>query len=212
MDGLGDVLGASFEFPTIIFTVLALLSLSLLLLSTLGLDVDGGADGAVDGATDGVLEPLGLADVPFGLLAALLTCIGWLVSVMAQMFLLDGRSGWLLIGLAVFVGIVAAAVALGITALLAPRLAAAFETKSAIAKRDLVGRIAEVRSSRVNDSFGYADVAGDHGGVLRVEVRTSTLSPDKLADTTVGTKVLLVSFDEAQDAFIVGASPFELDP
>lgn len=216
MDGLEDVLRASFEFPTVIFTVLALISILLLVLSMLGLDIDGldGADAgvdALDGAADGLFDSLGIADVPITIVATILSVVAWFVSVLAQMFLLDDVSGWALAGWAVVLGIGAALVALGATMLIAPWLSRAFETKSAISKRDLVGRVAEVRSQTVSDSFGYADVRGDHGGVLRVEIRTSPLSPDRLTDATSGSNVLLVSFDEAHDVFIVGAFPFELD-
>jgi hypothetical protein len=91
----------------------------------------------------------------------------------------------------------------GLVGLVAARLGAqplvpVFQQASGRERASLIGEVARVRTGRVDDRFGQAEVhvGGDH---LVVEVR------DDVAGRAVerGAEVLLVSFDRQRDAFVV---------
>ena len=126
---MADVLRASVELPTIIFTSILAIAAVMWILSLVGA-LDLGGD-AADGVLDDVLEPLGVSEVPATLLLTLVGLAGWFVSVLASVFLLDGRSGGALVGLSILVGVVAAVCALAVTSWLGRRLARVFVTERA---------------------------------------------------------------------------------
>jgi len=208
---VSDVLEASFELPTLVFTCLGAVCALLWLASLVGIvDVDGGED-AVDGVADSVLEPLGLAEVPVLVLASIVAVGGWVVSVLAQLYLLESVTGGALAGLALGVGVVAAAVSIGASKLAAPALSKVFTPAYAAGGRDLVGRTAEVRSLSVTDRAGYADTTWPDGRAERVDVRVSEhgdVGPGELRD---GDRVLLISWNSSDNTYLVAHVPAELD-
>jgi hypothetical protein len=173
-------------------------------------DVDGGED-AVDGVADSVLEPLGLSEIPVLVLASILAIGGWVVSVLGQLYLLESVTGAALAVLAIGVGVVAAAASLGVSKLAAPALARAFTPTYAAGGRDLVGRVAEIRSLSVSDRTGYADTTWPDGRAERVDVRISEhgdIGPGELSN---GDRVLLVSWNAAENTYFVAHVPAELE-
>ncbi|MEL6890388.1 MAG: hypothetical protein AAFP84_02225 [Actinomycetota bacterium] len=207
---MGDVLRASVELPTIIFTALLAIVGVMWLLSLVGaLDVE--ADPG-EGLLDDVLEPLNLSDVPSILLLTVVGLAGWFVSVLASVFLLDGRSGTALVVLAVVIGLAAAASSLAFTAWLAPKLALAFETERAPSKLDLLGRVVEIRSSTVTDTTGRGEATWPDGTVSTVDVRTTSGAGIGPGELQRGDRALLVDWNEATDDFIVDRIPPELAP
>ena len=196
------------ELPTIIFTALLAIVAAMWLLSLIGaLDIE--ADPG-EGLLDDVLEPLNLSEVPSILLLTIVGLAGWFVSVLASVFLLDGRSGSALVVLSIVVGLAAAVAALLITSWIAPRLALAFETERAPSKRDLIGRTVEIRSATVTESTGRGEATWPDGTVSTVDIRTTSgasLGPGELSR---GDCALLVDWNEETDDFIVDRLPKEL--
>ncbi len=205
---MGNVLQASVELPTLVFTALLCIVAGLWVLSLIGvLDIE--AD-AADGLLDDVLEPLNLSEVPTTVLLTVFALAGWFVSVLASIFLLDGRSGTALLVLALAVGVVAAGAGLAVTVWLAPTLGRVFVTAVAPSKRDLIGRIAEVRSGTVTMTTGRGETAWPDGTVSTVDIRVNEhvgLAPGELQR---GDRAFIIDWNEATDDFIVDRVPAEL--
>ncbi|MCP5025239.1 MAG: YqiJ family protein [Actinomycetia bacterium] len=202
-------MAASFELPTLVFTILFALVAALWVLGIFGffeveldLEVDAG-----DGAFDGALNALGMAGVPTVVILTLVAAGGWFTSVVLQLTVLDGRSGPLLVLLAIVTLVVAWLVALMFAAALSRPLARLMRTATAPSGSALVGRVGVVRSGRVDDQFGYADVDWIDGGSSRVEVRpadrTDTFGP--------GDRALLVDWDVDTGIYLVSPPPADLD-
>lgn len=206
--GVQDVLNASIEFPTLIFTAILAISAVLWLLSLIGaLDFD--LD-AADGVFDDALEPLNLSEVPATVLLTLFGLAGWFVCVLSSVFLLDGRSGTALVVISIVIGIVSAVAALVFLMWLAPKLALAFATTTAPSKRDLLGRIAEVRSATVTESAGRGEATWPDGTASTVDLRTVAGTDVAPGELQRGDLALLVDWNEQTDNFTVGRVPAEL--
>ncbi len=203
-----EVLSASVELPTIIFTALLAIAACMWLLSLVGaidIEID-----AADGLLDDALEPLELTDVPATVLLTVFALAGWFVSVLASIFLLDGRGGTTLLITSIAVGIGAAIVSLGFVMWLSPRLALIFVTTTAPSKRELLGRIAEVRSATVTESTGRGEATWPDGTVSTVDLRTVAGTGVAAGELKRGDLALLVDWDESADDFFVGRVPAEL--
>ena len=196
------------ELPTIIFTALLAVAAGLWLLSLIGaidIEVD-----AADGLVDDALEPLRLSEVPATILLTVFALAGWFVSVLASVFLLDSRSGASLAVWAAAIGVGAGAVALVVVMRVSPVLARVFVTQNAPSKRELLGRIVEIRSATVTESSGRGETTWPDGTVSTVDVRTAAgtgLAPGELKR---GDRALLVEWDEVSDDYYVGRVPAEL--
>lgn len=205
---MADVLRASVELPTIVFTAILSICAALWLLSLAGvLDLEADAG---NGLFDDALEPLNLSEVPTTILLTLIGLAGWFVSVLASVFLLDSRTGVALAVLSVVIGLVAAIAAVGFTMWIAPTLARIFVTQQAPSKRDLLGRIAEVRSATVTDSTGRGEASWPDGTVSTVDIRTTAGSGIASGELKRGDQALLVDWIEDTDDFIVDRVPVEL--
>ncbi|WP_040494666.1 DUF1449 family protein [Ilumatobacter nonamiensis] len=203
-----DVLNASIEFPTLIFTAILAISAILWLLSLVGaldLELD-----ATDGILDDALEPLNLSEVPATVLLTLFGLAGWFVCVLSSVFLLDGRSGTALVVISIVIGLVSAVAALVFLMWVAPKLASVFVTTTAPSKRDLLGRIAEVRSATVTDTAGRGEATWPDGTTSTVDLRTVSGTDVAPGELQRGDLALLVDWDEATDNFTVGHVPAEL--
>ena len=208
IEDMSDVLRASIELPTIIFTALLVIVAFLWLFSLIGvldLEID-----AADGLVDDVLEPLNLSEVPTTVILTVFALSGWFVSVLASVFLLDSRSGTALAVWSIGVGIGAAVLAIATVNWLAPKLAMVFVTSHAPSKRELLGRVAEVRSTTVTDSAGRGEATWPDGTASTVDLRTTSGSGVAPGELQRGDRVLLVDWDEDTDDFIVDRVPPEL--
>lgn len=192
-----------------VFTVLFAIVIVLWMLALSGiLDVTGAEAG--DGFLDGVLEPFGLSEVPVTVVLSILAVLGWFVSVLAQIHLLDSISGTALVLGSILVGVGAGGVGLGLAVVAAPVLGRVFETAEAPSARELVGRTAEVRSATVTTTTGYADAVWPDGPVSRVEVRVSRHGDVAAGDLQAGDLVLLIDWDEPNNAYTVSRLPVDL--
>lgn len=209
---MNDVLRASVELPTVIFTGLLAVVAGLWLMSLIGfldIEVDAGAD-LGDGVLDHALEPLNLSDVPTTVLLSIFALGGWFVSVLASVFLLDSRSGTALLVLAIVVGLVAAVVGLAFTVWIAPSLGRVFVTATAPSKRDLIGRFAEIRSATVTATSGRAEAEWPDGTVSTIDVRVNEHVAVAAGELQRGDRAFIIDWLEATDDFIVDRIPAEL--
>jgi hypothetical protein len=205
---MADVLRASVELPTLIFTAILAIAAFMWLLSLIGvldLEID-----ATDGLLDNALEPLNLSEVPSTLMLTVFGLAGWFVSVLASVFLLDSKSGTALVFWAIGIGVAAAVVSLWFLVWIGPKLAQLFVTAEAPSKLDLLGRIAEVRSATVTESAGRGEATWPDGTVSTVDLRTTVGSGVVPGELKRGDLALLVDWNESSDDFIVGRVPAEL--
>jgi hypothetical protein len=203
-----DVLRASVELPTIIFTALLAIAGCMWVLSLVGLldlEVD-----AADGLFDDALEPLNLSEVPATLLLTVFGLAGWFISVLASVFLLDSKSGTALALWSVGIGIAAALSSLWFVTQVGSKLALIFVTTTAPSKLELLGRIAEVRSATVTETAGRGEATWPDGTVSTVDLRTTAGSGVAPGELKRGDMALLVDWDESTNDFIVGHVPAEL--
>lgn len=205
---MNDVLSASLELPTLVFTVLLAITACLWMLSLVGaIDVD---IDATDGLLDDALEPMDISDVPVTVLLTVFSLTGWFVSVLASIFILDGRIGSTLVAVSIAIGLVATIVALGFVRWLAPRLALVFVTTTAPSKRELLGRIAEVRSATVTATTGRGEATWPDGTVSTVDLRVAAGTGVESGELKRGDLALIVDWDEQTDDFFVDRVPAEL--
>ena len=199
---------ASIELPTVIFTGLLALVAGIWAISLLGvLELDSTGDG---GLLDEVLEPANLSEVPITVLLTIFALAGWLVSVLASVFLLGDRSGTGLVVLSVVVGLVGVAAGTFSTILIGPTLRRFSATATAPSKRDLVGRIAEIRSETVTERSGRAEAAWPDGTVSTIDVRVTKYVSLRPGELRRGDRAFIVEWIDDTDDFIVDRVPAEL--
>ena len=242
---MNELIANSLAYPTVFFTVFALVSMVYWLFVILGgigldvldfdLDVDGaleGADAISDGAIDGVLEgaldgamegaadgaaeaadgtadsgpqlgviativsALKLRKAPITVSLSLTFLFGWLLSYYAMTAMPAFESPFVRLGVGTGVGFASFAVALIVASFCIRPLGPIFEQKSGQRRRDILGKTCTVRTGRVDEEFGQAEV-DDGGAGLLVEVRCPA------GELKRGDKALVVEYDSGADAFIV---------
>jgi hypothetical protein len=191
-------LAAVLSFPTVVFTILLGVFLLYALATLLGaLDIEaldgalgvGDADGGV--LTDG-FRTLGIAGVPVGIFGGVASLFGWALSVFAARLLPDA----LAVDLLVLIGAGVAGLA-GATAAVRP-LRRVFNTPEAMQNKEIVGKICTIRSLRVDDHAGTAEVEDGGAGII-AEVRCFREN-----DLTLGSKAIVYDYDAARGVYHVG--------
>jgi hypothetical protein len=175
-------------FPAVLWTAALALSVVFWLTTTFlagtDLDLDAEVDGG--GPLAGVVEALGLGHAPASVVFTLLSAIGWLVTMLASAAI---GSPSLPIGLVVLVG--SLVVATPITARLARLIGPLYAANAGIDRDHLVGRTCTVRTGRVDQGFGQAEVLDADGASHLIHVRCA--APNEL---TAGSKALVVSVED----------------
>lgn len=168
-----------------------------------------GAEAAVDaksGVVGGHLEPDGdfavsmigldsLRRVPVTISLSFFALLGLLTSGLVCLSI--GPHGWL-VDSGVFVG--SSLVSLVATSFAVRPLGKLFATNKAVQKRDLIGKVAEVSTGQVNESFGQA-VLEDGGASLILQIR------DSQGSLVRGDKVLLVDLNDENGTYSVERLP-----
>lgn len=169
------------SFPTIFFTILLIVVVVYWLLAMLGaadislldFDMDVDTDISSASAITGLMMRLGLHGIPVTIVISLIAIIGWFISYYIVYFFFDFFSGSALrylLGVPVLFGSSYAAVML--TALAIRPLRRLFHKTQQQTIKRVLGQVAIVRSSLVNNQFGEATLA-DGGAGLILKVRAS---------------------------------------
>lgn len=209
---MDELLAVSLSYPTLVYSVLLVVAIGYWLLAMIGavgvdtldldadLDVDADVDADIDldaGAVVGFWAGLSLRKIPVTIALTLLFFVGWLICNLTSHYL-----GGLLTAL-VPVSVWGTAVLLGATVLavllasfVSIPLVPLFDTHEAASRSDLVGKVIEVRTGRVDRQFGQG-VAEDGGAGLLVEIRCE---PDRLKR---GDKALVISHDDLREFYEV---------
>jgi hypothetical protein len=224
---MNELVQASLQFPTVVFTIglgIALVYWLFVLLGALDIDLLGhGGDVDVSGAAKGIGEALhghahadghghgdadadgggiwsglGLGTVPVTISVSIILLVCWCGSLLAMHYLIGGSS---VAGWfpAVLLPLVPI-VSLPVTALLVRPLAPVFALQEGKSNSDYVGHICTISTGKVDDGFGQATVE-DGGTVLVISVRCDR--PDKLGR---GDKALIIEFDQGRQAYVVEPS------
>jgi hypothetical protein len=174
---------------------------------------EGAAEGVTEGATEGATEAsheasagllagifyaLRLRSVPLTLVLSLVILLGWVLCWLGARFLLHGMGlgpTWL-IGTALLAS--AIIVAFPITAVLVRPLAYVLKVEKTVSRRDLVGKVVRIDTSRVDRRFGMAK-AEDGGAGLIVQVRCEA----EANGLTRGSNALVVSYDQVREIYEV---------
>jgi hypothetical protein len=169
------------SFPTVLFTVLLLVVLCYWLLAILGavdisildFEMDMDADASALSNVTAFMMRLGLHGVPVTIVISLIALIGWLICYYASYFFQGVFSVTFLrylVGLPVFLGSLYAAVML--TALVIRPLRPLFKRVEQQTIKRVLGQVAIVRSTLVNNRAGEATLAdGGAGLILKVRSR-----------------------------------------
>ena len=192
------------SFPTVIFTVILAVGLCLLLLTVLGMvDIEGlnfdlGADGETgSGGLSALLMKLGLDGMPVMLIVLGVGLIGFVLSFLADYWLLrDFDSDSLKVLWMILAAALALSLSLPLTGLLLFPLKSVFREQPVIDSTSLLSKLAGVRSPIVDDKQGMADL-DDGGAGLILQVR----SRDQVFKR--GQRVLLVEYIEPSNAYWV---------
>lgn len=218
MTEIQELLDYAFTMPTAIFSVLLSLVLVYWLVSLLGLFnlemldaaeglAEGAAEGLAEGAAEGLAEAgesggffrtMGFGDVPRSITWSLVIFFGWLFSLLATIYLpryTDIATRGLMV-----VTVAVAALSLGL-AVLATAVAIQPLRKVILAgygtqRSDFVGRICTIKTLRVDDEFGQAEI--DDGSSI-IQVR----NPQQQYHFENGAQALIYEYDAAREVFYV---------
>lgn len=219
---VGTFLDLAFSFPSAIFTTLLLVMLGYWLLVIVGaVGFDLGADaaleakagalegaleakaGAIEGAMSakaGILSLLGFGAVPGSVALTMLVFWGWTLCLMGSAWLgpaLGGLAGAWAAGTSVLLLSLVLSVAVSIVAV--KPLRPLFAIRTAPSRRQLLGKVATVVTSKVDAEgrIGQANLDDGEAGFLLSIFCTRENQLKK------GDQVLLLEYDEAKDAYEV---------
>jgi hypothetical protein len=157
--------------------------------------LDAVADG---GGHGGFFHMVGLHDVPRSVSWSLTTLFSWAISLATSVYV-PGYDALVTRGLFVVVGIGVGClvVAVGVTAIAIQPLRRILAVESDQTRSDLVGQTCVVRTGRVDESFGQAELV-DGSAVLQVRAR-----PGEPAEFKRGTRARVVEYDPENETFYV---------
>lgn len=195
------------SFPTVFFTFLLTICLLFWLITLLGaIDIeafdlptaDVGGEGGILDAAGGLMMKLGLNGVPVTIILSFIALFGWTISYNAVHYLhitdFSAPISWLA-NTAVFAA--ALFLAIGLTAQAIKPLRSLFNKMSQDTPSQVIGQVAIVRTSRVDDKFGEAEFDNGAAGFI-FDVRATDGQVFKKND-----RVVLLEYKKEQDAYLV---------
>ena len=180
-----ELVNASLEVPTVVFTI----ALGIVLVYWLTVVI-----GLIDHDVFGHDHDFGIGAVPITVTVSCVVLVAWIASLLVMHYVVGpGAALWLRAVLGG--GFVAGA--LPISALLVRPLAPVFELREGKANADYAGHACTITTGHVDERFGQATIE-DGGTVLVVQVRCDAAG--KLAR---GDKAFIIEFDQARQAYLV---------
>lgn len=197
-----------FSFPTIVFTVLLLFMSLYWILAILGMvdidildfdiDLDADVDMDLEGLA-GLMVTLGLAGVPLTVVLTLIFLIAWaFTAAIVEVFFLWGDSTLLNLLFGFMVLAAAFAVSIPVTAALVKPLRPLFRAlNNPEVKKVFIGRTCVVKSTRVDENFGEANITIDGADII-IRIRSDANHKLKRGD-----HVFIVEKIEGSNAYWV---------
>ncbi|GGL05566.1 OB-fold-containig protein [Mangrovihabitans endophyticus] len=189
---MGGFVDAVLSFPTIVFTPLLVVVVGYWIVVIVG-----GADPDADIDTD-ALGFAGLAGVPVPVVVSLLVAFAWFGSLAGTQLL--PVAGWLVL-------LAALVAAWLLTRLALTGLKRVWPTGTAPSRADFIGLTCVIRTGRVTDAFGQAEVHARDGSSALVQVRQAGHD-----DLGAGTVALLYDVDPDGEFFWVVPADVALRP
>ncbi|MFB7878759.1 hypothetical protein ACFC06_26250 [Nocardia sp. NPDC056064] len=198
--GLFEFVRVALSFPVVLFTFALLVVIGFWLLVLVGGTETESVE--TDSATQG-LDALGLGGVPVTVAVTGLVGLSWFTTL-AGTVAVAGLSG--LAGVLARCGvlIVAVPVAVAGTRLVVLPLRRVFGAVPAASHRDFVGRMCRVRTGRVDEEFGQAELTAADGSSAVIQVRQSALHA-ATAPLAQGDSAVVYDYDPAAGTFWVAA-------
>jgi hypothetical protein len=190
---------AVLAFPTVLFTFLLLVVFGYWLIVVFGgIEFDG--DGTEATGFTGWAASLGLGGIPVAVVVSLLVVTAWFVSLVG---------GVLFSGLSALIAVLIAALACAwvFTRLIVLFLRRVIPKERVPSRADFVGRTCVIRTGRVGENFGQAEVTSSDGSSALVQVRQT--GDDVFA---AGSTALIFAYDSPGEFFWVMPYAAELDP
>ncbi len=167
-----------------------------------GADGDGAAHDGHDGHDGGVLHRLGLGGVPISIVVSLIITFAWFVSLAGAALAAPVTPMWIRVVLGVLVLVAALVIATVVTAILVRPLRRLFDSGPAESRQGFVGLECVIRTGRVDDRFGQAEVTAADGSSAVIQVRQS--GAEALRS---GSHALIYDYDPDGEVFWVTATP-----
>lgn len=182
-------------FYFLLFLLMYWLVVSFGLLDIEILDFESDLEGDGEGFVENWLNKLGLDGVPLTVAITLLDIYGLSFAYLGRKYLMPLFDGILTATAAgAVVAVFSLLFAIPLSAICIKPLRKAFVTHEAVSKKELVGTICVVTTSRVDDAFGQAETPDG----MRFNVRAAV--PNSM---TKGSKVVLIEFIEETDSYSV---------
>lgn len=205
---MGAFVAAATGFPTILFTAALVVVVLFWLLVALGAADAHGFGVHAHVHAHGHADGWGLGGVPVTIPFSLLTAIGWILSLSGSVLLAPlTHSGIARAAVSVAVWAGSLFVAWRATRLLMRPLRGLFPDEHGPSRLDFVGLTCTIRTGRVDDGFGQAEVRSADGSAAVVQVRQT--GNDALSSGSTG---LLYAYDETGEFFWVAPYDTALDP
>lgn len=190
---------AVLAFPTVLFTFLLLVVFGYWLIAVFGgIEFDGGGTEAT--GPGGWAAGLGLGGIPVAVVVSLLVVTAWFVSLVGGV-LFSGPSALIAVLVAALV------CAWVLTRLIVLFLRRVIPKERVPSRADFVGRTCVIRTGRVGEDFGQAEVTSSDGSSALVQVRQT--GDDVFA---AGSTALIFAYDSPGEFFWVMPYAAELDP
>lgn len=199
-----------FTFPTVFYTGLLILVFLYWLISVFGLvefeavETEIDADAGDAGGIAAWLTKFRLDGIPFTLSLSLIIFFSWvgcLLMVDLLMTMDIGSSEWVRIALSIWILILAPAIAVPIVAVILSPFRPIFkkikESDQPPTAESFVGSMGNIRSDKVTQSYGTAEVA-DGGAGLIVQVRADEPNNYQRND-----QIILTSYLEATNTYLI---------
>ncbi|MEU5400715.1 hypothetical protein ABZ348_15655 [Streptomyces sp. NPDC005963] len=193
---MGEFLDHVLRFPTMLFSAALVVVIFFWLMVLVGAVGHDSFDTDLDSGT------VGLGGVPVAVSASLVIALTWTLSLVGSVLLADlNTSRWL--HQLLLVALLPASVlgAWWLTRGAVRPLAALFPDEPGPSRVDFVGLTCTIRTRRVDEDFGQAEVTSSDGSTALVQVRRSGL--DVTAALALGSTGLLYAYDEVGEFFWV---------
>ncbi|MDT0267910.1 DUF1449 domain-containing protein [Streptomyces sp. DSM 44915] len=200
---MAEFFSTTLEFPAVVFTIPFAVVL-LYWLFALAFGVGAGAVDAADGGADAGSGAgsgwFGLGGVPLTVSLSLLIALAWFAAMAGGELIGDGVGRALVPPAALLLGWAGSWLAVR-------PLRRLFQAEPGLYHQHFVGRVCEVRTSRVTTSFGQAEVTADDGGTAIVQIRAEGPEAAELAS---GRRALIYSYEPDGGFFWV--APYDAGP
>ncbi|MBF6213278.1 hypothetical protein IU433_24410 [Nocardia puris] len=203
---MGEFVAATLSFPTVLFTFALVVVIAYWLLVLVGgteIDIlDGDVSGESPSTASG-LGALGLGGVPVTVAVSGLVTLSWFASLVGTVALAaTGLGGAVAVAAAITVVPLALIAAVAGTRLVVIPLRRFFREQPAPSHTDFVGRICVIRTGRVDEEFGQAELVSADGSSAIIQVR-QTERHAATAPLKHGDSAVVYDYDRASETFWV---------